>query len=549
MSPHPFSPAARASALAELAARPLDLLVIGGGITGCGIARHAALRALRVGLLETADFGFGTSSRSTKIIHGGIRYLQYGHIPLVRESARERWVLRRIAPHLVHPVAFVYPLYRGMNRLKYRIGFHLFDVLAGAAGDERHRMVDARETRTLVPDLRDELRGAGVYPEFITDDARLTLENAMSAAMHGALVANHAEVVELPRGRGAAGAVHIRDIARGLDLAAQASVIVNATGAWAERTLRLAGIEAPKHLVPSKGIHLLFHAARLPLAGAAHLRTAAGREGLAIRRGDWVYVGTTDVESGDSLDHPRADAAAIDDVLRMARDCFPALDLTTADVRGTWAGIRPLIAEAGRSTRETSRRDEIWEHSDGLLSVVGGKLTTYRKMADRVMARVLARLDAKGDGPFDDDRSAHVPLPGGRLRGIAADRFMARMAERFVSRGVEQAAARRIAWLYGSRAERLLAFADQDPAWLHPLGPGTPAVRAEARLAVEEEMALTLEDVLDRRLGLLLFSDDHGAAAAEEAANILAERLGWDEPRRQAEISGYRVLARAYGPL
>ncbi len=568
MPAHAFSHTARRAALSEMARAPVDLLVVGGGITGCGLARDAALRGLRVALVEAVDFGFGTSSRSTKIVHGGIRYLAYGDFDLVRESARERWVLRRIAPHLVHPVEFVYPLYADQWRLKYRLGFWLFDRLAGARGDEGHRMLDERAVRERVPGLRPELRGGGAYPEFVTDDARLTMENALSAALHGALVANHAPLERLLVQGGALRGAIVRDAESGREHEVAARVVVNATGVWAARTIELGATPPPgRGLVPSKGIHLLFPAERLPIAGATHVRASDGREGLAIRRGDFVYVGTTDVPYRGPLDRPLADGRAIEDVLRMTRDAFRGLDLSAADVVATWAGIRPLVAQPGRSTRDTSRKDEIWESPEGLITIVGGKLTTYRAMGERVMRRVLARLGCE----FGPDRTRAVALPGALGTADAPDGGGARgrggtgggaalpLQEAVRARvreighdlevaGVARGAAERIGWLYGLRAERLLDYGREDPRWLDALG-AEPAVRGEVRLAIEEEMATTLEDVLDRRTSLLIFSTDQGRSAAPDAASILAERLAWDEGRVRYELDAYRALAAEHGPV
>lgn len=543
MASSSFNAEARAAALAEMSTGSLDLLIIGGGITGCGLARDAALRGLRVALVEKADFGYGTSSRSTKIIHGGIRYLALGDLAMVKASARERWVLRRIAPHLVHPLEFVYPLYSDEWRLKYRIGFALFDRLAGARGEDRHHMLDAREVARRVPGLRDSLRGGALYPEFVTDDARLTLENVLSAARHGALVANHARASALiERGGVIAGAI-VHDELGGEDREVRAAVVVNAAGVWAERVIRLTHRPPEHHLMPSKGIHLLFHHERLPLQSATHVRASDGREGLAVRRGDYVYVGTSDVEYHGPLDHPRADEAAIDDVLRMTADCFRGLGLTADDVIGTWAGVRPLVAEPGKSTRELSRHDEVWVAPDGLISIVGGKLTTYRVMSRHVMGRVFTRLGR--DEPAD--RTGEEPLPGSQtggrpLQGIAED-----IDSRLVAHGVDDATRQRIAWLYGVRAQRLLDYGAEDPTWLEPLGPATAALRGEVRLALDEEMALTLEDVLDRRTALLLFSDDHGMGAVAATTDIMAERLRWDADRRDAEAAHYAELAREHG--
>ncbi len=320
---------------------------------------------------------------------------------------------------------------------------------------------------------------------------------------------------------------------------------MNATGAWAERTLRQ-GTTPPADvgLRPSKGIHLLFRHDRLPLDSASHVRAPDGREGLAIRRMDHVYVGTTDVEYHGSLERPLADEAAIEDVLHMVRSTFPGLGLGPEDVVGTWAGVRPLIAQAGKSTRETSRHDEVWESPEGLLTIVGGKLTTYRAMGHRVMERVGARLDRE----LGPDRTAEVPLPGADV-GEPVEDVLARLDTQLLAAGVEDATRRRVLWLYGPRTARLLDYGREDACWLEPLAPGTPALRGEARLAVQEEMAATLEDFLDRRSSLLIFSDDHGRSAATAAADILAKRLDWDAGRLRREVDGYVELARAHGPL
>lgn len=538
-----FGPGARRGALEALGSEELDLLVVGGGITGAGLARDAALRGLRVGLVEREDFAAGTSSRSSKIIHGGIRYLQYGWLGTVRESALERGVIREIAPHLVHPMPFVYPLYTGQWKLFFRAGFVLFDLLAGASSVDRHRFLSEEEVRERVPGLRPELRGGVVYGEYITDDGRLTLENALSAAEHGALVANHAAATGF-LGDGRVTGARVRDALTGAELEVRARVVVNATGPWAERLLEQSGFESERTVLPSKGIHLLFRAERLPLVSATHLKAPSGREGLAMRRGEYVYVGTSDVRYEGSLEEPAADAAAIDDVFRMARGCFPELDLQPSDVVGTWAGVRPLVSVPGKSPRDTPRKDEIWRTRPGLLTVAGGKLTTYRRMGQRVLDRVEEELGRSLPG---GDRTAEVPLPGGRIDGaIETHREEARAALR--ARGVEERAAERIVWLYGAQTQTLLGYMDEDPRWARPLAEGTPAVAAEARHAVEEEMAITLEDVLDRRLALLIFSDDRGLAAAPEAARIAGERLGWDDARRESELSAYRRIAARHGP-
>lgn len=544
MRSRPFGRLERRAALEAMAGQTLDLLVIGGGITGCGLARDAALRGLSAGLVDKGDFGSGTSSRSSKLVHGGVRYLAYGDVGLVRESAHERAVLAAIAPHLVHPLPFVFPLYRGDSTAKMRVGFSMFDRLAESAPHQRHRVLKAAEVRDLVPALREPLSGGIRFLEYITDDARLTLENAMSAAQHGALVASYADVTALLVEGGRLVGARVHDEVDGAELDIRARVVVNATGPWAEQTIGLGGSPAPKHVLRSKGIHLLFRAQRLPVAGAVALKAPGGREGFAIRRWDYVYVGTSDVAHEGPADGPAADAAAVDDVLGMARDCFPSLELTADDIVSTWAGLRPLIAEPGKAPRDTSRHDEVWRSPEGLLSVVGGKLTTYRRMGERVMEHVGREL---GRDLGDASLAAATPLPGGDLGDRDSEALGTAMAEALAARGVSARAAVRIAWLYGSRAEELVRLGDDDPAWLEPLGPGCPAVRGEVRLAVEQEMALTLGDILDRRTALLLFSDDHGLGAAPAAAAIAAGLLGWTDAETAGQLDAYRLLAARHG--
>jgi glycerol-3-phosphate dehydrogenase len=526
-----------------MATRELDVLVIGGGITGAGIARDAALRGWRVALVEKEDFAFGTSSRSSKIVHGGVRYLEYGHFLLVRESARERRVVQSIAPHLVHRLDFLYPVFAPDSLMKIRAGLAVFDWLASAEGAEKHRTIGPDEVREQVPGLRDPLRGAVLYPEYITDDARFTMENALSAAQHGALVANRARAEALYRDTsGRVRGARIRDAVDGSAYEVEARVVVNAGGPWAEEILHESGLTGPKHLRPSRGIHILISADRLPMRGATFLKASSGRRGLAMRRLDYVYIGTSDEEHTGPLDSPTATRAEVLDVLAMAQDSFPDARLGIEDVLATWAGIRPLIAEPGKSTRDTSREDEVWHRPAGLITVAGGKLTTYRRMAGRVVDALKNELGAP---PRDEDLTADVPLPGapsGDPAWFAEDR-----ARALREAGVDGTTVARLRWLYGRQLDRLLALGSTDPDWLEPLGPGVPAVRGEVKLAVETEMASTLADFMDRRGALLLFSPDFGLAGTSEAAAIMADILGWDAARRDRELASYRQLARAHG--
>ncbi len=538
--PQEFNLAGRREALTRLGQDRLDLLIVGGGITGCGIARDAALRGWTVGLVEKEDFAFGTSSRSSKIVHGGVRYLEYGHFLLVKEAAQERAVLRTIAPHLVHPIPFVFPVFGGESLLKIRAGLTVFDFLAASEGLEKHEHLSPEEVREQLPGLRDPLKGAVRYPEYITDDARLTLENAQSAAEHGALVVNHARAQDFRVTDGRVTGCSVVDLIENRTVEVSTRLIVNATGAWSAGLLAEGGFDAEFSLIPSKGIHILLSAERLPIEGATFLRATNGKRGLAMRRLGFVYVGTTDDQYDGSLDRPRATRSDVDEVLDMVSDCFPEQNLGYDDILATWAGVRPLIREEGKSTRDTSREDAVWRSPPGLITVAGGKLTTYRQMARRVLE--LADPDL-GPAPGLPDRTATVPLPGAVVGAAGLEAYHAERSRELLEVGVEPSVVERLCWLYGKQLDDLLALAAADPSWLEPLHPDVPALRGEVLLAVEREMALTLVDFMDRRAALLLFSPDFGLAGAEAAADIMAEALGWDTDRRARELGEYRELA------
>ena len=540
-----LGPRERAAALRRVAGGSFDLVVVGGGITGAGVARDASLRGLRVALLEQGDFASGTSSRSSKIIHGGVRYLEYLQLGMVRESALERNVLRRIAPHLVHSLPFLYPVFEGESLLKVRAGLRLFDAMARAKGDERSSRLDAADTRERLPGLREPLKGSVLYPEFITDDARFTLANVASAVAHGAQALNYAEVETfLLRGERVVG-VAVHDVETGERFEVSGAVTVNAAGPWVPDLHATAGLPPlPEPIVRSKGAHILFDLERLPIRAATFLRSRSGRRGLAMPRGPWVYVGTSDEEYSGDVSRPRAEPAEVLDLLAMTADCFPGARLTPEDVRASWAGVRPLVHQPGKSTRETSRHDHVWLSAPGLVTVGGGKLTTYRRMARRILEAVSHSWGRSLPGT---ERTGVDPLPGAPAEDIKA--FRSRTRSAFVAAGVAAATIQRLEFLYGTQVETLLALGAEDPGWLEPLAPGVPALRAEVRLAVEHEAARTLTDIMDRRLALLLFSRNRGSEGAAEAASIAGSILGWSPSRHEHELHTYKEVVREHGPL
>jgi glycerol-3-phosphate dehydrogenase len=525
-----LSPAARAAALAALPAADLDVLVVGGGITGAGIARDAALRGLSVALVEAVDFAAGTSSRSSKLIHGGVRYLQQGDVGLVREAASERARLRRIAPHLAVPLLMVMPTYGRAMHFKLGTGLWTFEKIATVDPSERHVMWDRTEALAHEPCLAaDGMHGAAAFVEYLTDDARLVLATVAGAAQAGVLCANHAEVTGIDRG-----VVTIRDALGGATVEARARVVVNAAGPWVEDIWRRAGVRAARGLQLTKGIHLVVDHARLPLRHAVVMQARDRRSVFAVPRDDVTYVGTTDTLFDAPALHPGITADDVEYLLDASRRTFAGPPLASRDVLAAWAGLRPLLREEGKAPSEISRKDEIaTDPATGLISIAGGKLTTYRRMAQRVVDLVFDRLGR----PAPPCRTDSVPLPGGEPTTLDAAAIAVRLPQ------LSATEASRLFRLHGARCERILARVAEHPA-AGEVVTGLPGVlRAEIEHVLDEEMALTLEDLLERRTRSLSFDHRQGLDGAPAAAAIAAARLGWDAARTAAEIDGYRHLA------
>jgi len=515
-----LSPATRASVLRELTADELDLLVIGGGITGSGIARDAAMRGLRTGLVEAVDFGAGTSSRSSKLIHGGLRYLQQGDVALVREAANERTVLRRIAPHLAQSLRIVMPTYRLSTQVKLKAGLFMFEKLAPVDADERHRMWDRAEALAAEPLLAATgLHGAATFTEYLTDDARLVIANVLAAHAAGALVTNHAEVTALTRGEAT-----IRDTLCGQTHVVRARVIVNAGGPWVDEIRRQAAAQGGRRLQLTKGIHLVVPYDRLPVRHSVIMTARDKRSIFVVPRDGMTYIGTTDTFYPAPALVPEVTRDDAEYLLEATNRTFRDTHLTTADVTGSWSGLRPLLAEDGKAPSEISRREEIMvDDASGLITIAGGKLTAYRRMAERIVNLVYERLGRRAE----PCRTDTVALPGGEAPAPALPATLSVNA-----RG-------RLTRLYGSTCGALLA---RDPS--ADTVPGLPGVlRAEVEHAIDAEMALTLEDVLERRTRALLFDPEQGLGGVEEVAAIMARRLDWDAARTTSEIGHYRRLA------
>ncbi len=541
--PPEFSFRVRAKNLETLAKERFDILVIGGGITGAGVARDAALRGLSVGLVERRDFAGGTSSRSSKLIHGGLRYLQQGDVGLVREAATERYVVRKLAPHLARPAQMLVPTSSRGGHAKLSVGLWTYDRIANVSENERYRMLGKDEALELEPKLRPEqLHGAGLYYEYVTDDARLVVEVMKSAAAAGAVIANHAEVTGFVTENGRVDGVTIRDQISGDELVARGRVVVNVAGPWVDIVRLLSEPQEKPRLRLTKGIHLGLPRERIGLSRIVVMTARDRRAVFAIPHGGVIYLGTTDTDYPQPEDYPfitRDDATYL---LEAANRTF-AIDppLAPEDVVSAWAGLRPLLHEEGKKPSEVSRKDEILVGSTGLISIAGGKLTTFRRMAERVVDAACERLRQKGrEQPERRGSSDAEPLSGGET-GDDVTAYANRLGERW--RGVGTDVVTRLVNVYGSNAERMVEAIGADPVLGERFAAELPVTRVEVEYAVREEMAMTAEDFLERRGCLLLWHPDNGLAVAGGVARTMGGMLGWDGDRIQREVGSYRSLA------
>jgi glycerol-3-phosphate dehydrogenase len=534
-----FSQTTRATALAAMSTEPVDLLVLGGGITGAGIARDAALRGIRTALVDKGDFGGATSSRSSRLIHGGLRYLEHGNLGLVFEGTHERRVLLRIAPHLVHPLPFLFPVYRGarVSAWKLEAGMWLYDALAAFQNVHLHRWLSRKRVARLEPRLRTKgLQGAALYYDAQADDVRLVLATIRSAAQAGALVANYADATSLLKSDGHVHGATVRDALGGGTYTVRALVVVNATGPWVDSVRQRDDPHAQPLLRLTKGAHVAVPRARLGHTHAVTLTSPIdGRVMFVLPWGDLSYIGTTDTDEAVSPEDVRASGWDVVYLLRSVNALFPDARLGPRDVISTWAALRPLLAPAhARSASDVSREHRVVEGSSGLVTIAGGKLTTYRRMARDTVDRVAKRLHQLDGRPLPPRAATdRLPLPGGESADLDV------LVESLRARGVRERQAQHLVRHYGSEAAAVLNLVDRDRSLGEPILAGRPEVWAEIVHAVEREMAARLTDVLIRRLHVFYEDPAHGSTASPAVAARLAELLGWDDSRREQEVADY----------
>lgn len=499
-----FSTRNRQAFLNQLASQHFELLVIGGGITGCGIALDASLRGVKTALVEKADFASGTSSRSTKLIHGGLRYLKQLEFKLVKDVGSERAIVYRNARHVVIPEKMLLPIVEGGSLGKYStsLGLWVYDVLAGVDSEERRKMLTKKQTLASEPLLNDsKLLGGGLYYEYRTDDARLVIEMAKSAHENGATLLNYLEVRSFVYDdKNKITGVKLHDRVSGADIEVKADVIVNAAGPSVDLIRKEDNSLKGKRLQLTKGVHIVFPYSKLPLKQAVYFDVEDGRMIFAIPRNGVTYVGTTDTVYNREIDKPECNKEDADYLLKAVNNMFKGVNLTAADIESTWAGLRPLIYEEGKSPSELSRKDEIIVSKSGLVSIAGGKLTGYRLMAKKIVDITIHKLGKK----YKDSVTKDYKLSGGNFNSQAdidnyIDKLTADSRYSFLAADVVKK------WMfrYGSNTEQVMEYAlnAQDKTTdIFKL-----SLSAELAYCIDHEMIVRLSDFMVRRTGMLFF--------------------------------------------
>ncbi|WP_139977734.1 glycerol-3-phosphate dehydrogenase/oxidase [Nocardioides litoris] len=529
-----LGPEERAASWRSLADTHLDVLVVGGGVTGAGVALDAATRGLRTVLVEQRDWASGTSSRSSKLFHGGLRYLEQMNFALVREALREReLMLTRIAPHLVRPVSFLYPLsHRGWERPYVTAGLTLYDQMGGARSLPRHQQLTRTGALKLAPGLRkDALVGALRYYDAQADDARHTMMLGRTAASYGATVLTSAKVTALRHAGERVVGAEVTDVETGETVEVSADVVINCTGVWTDAIQTLAGGRGRFNVRASKGVHIVVPRDRINLETGLILRTEKSVLFVIPWGTHWI-IGTTDTDWELSKSHPAASRADLDYILEHVNAVL-VTPLTHDDIEGVYAGLRPLLAGESEATSNLSREHAVARPQPGLISIAGGKYTTYRVMAaDAVDA---AREDLHAGVP--DSVTDQVPLVG--AEGYQA---LTNQVDRLArDHGLPSWRIRHLLERYGSLLHEVLDQAAEDPTLLEPLDGAEEYLRVEILYAATHEGALHMDDLLARRTRISIETKDRGVACAEEAARLVAPVLGWDETRIRDQVEAYRA--------
>jgi glycerol-3-phosphate dehydrogenase len=527
----------RAQTLQQLQEDPFDLVVIGGGITGAGIALDASSRGLKVALIEKNDFASGTSSKSTKLIHGGLRYLKQFEIKLVREVGRERATVHRLAPHLVRPEKMLLPLIEGgsYGQLATSMGLWVYDVLAGVEGSDKRKMLDVQGTLKKEPLLaakKDILKGAGYYAEYRTDDARLTIENIKTAVQHGATVANYVSAFDFIYENGQITGIQCKDELKGGTFNIQTKFVVSAAGPWVD-TLRSKNHSLEgKRLFLSKGVHIVVPHEKLPIRQAVYFDVPDGRMIFAIPRQRVTYIGTTDTPYDGDPNHIPINEEDVNYLVEAVNNMFPDHQISAEDMESSWAGLRPLIYEEGKSASEMSRRDEIFESETGLISIAGGKLTGYRKMAERIVDLISKKYQEEYQKDLSPCQTPEIVLSGGPFKDFeAVNKYTEKIGQALEAHGLGPAEALYLVSNYGQQTNTILQLMGQH----NNSKPEKRMALAEAQFCIEQEASCRLTDFFNRRTGRLYFDLPSVDRVREEVIDFFGEQLNWDAARLEEE--------------
>ncbi|MCU9593458.1 glycerol-3-phosphate dehydrogenase/oxidase [Caldibacillus thermolactis] len=508
-----------------------DVVVIGGGITGAGIALDATTRGMKVALVEMQDFAAGTSSRSTKLVHGGLRYLKQFHVKQVAEVGRERAIVYENGPHVTTPEWMLLPFFKDGTFGKFftSIGLTLYDRLAGVKKSERKKMLTAEQTLQKAPLVKKEgLKGGGIYVEYRTDDARLTIEVMKKAVEKGATVLNYSKVEKLVYSNGKVIGVEVIDQVTGETYKIRAKKVVNATGPWVDTIREKDNSKKGKVLQLTKGVHIVIDQSKFPLKQAVYFDTPDGRMVFAIPREGKAYVGTTDTFYDSDPINPQMTKEDLDYLLKAINFMFPDVKVSEKDVESNWAGVRPLIWEEGKDPSEISRKDEIWESESGLMTIAGGKLTGYRKMAEKIVDLLVDKFEKEYGKQFGPCVTKHTPISGGDVGGSAKfNEFINEASKIGQSSGLSKEEAESLASKYGSNVYRLFDIvknnADTAKEFELPI-----TLFAELQYALTYEMVVTPVDFFLRRTGAVLFNIHLVNQYKENVIQYMQSYFNWD---------------------
>ncbi|WP_157455043.1 glycerol-3-phosphate dehydrogenase/oxidase [Carnobacterium maltaromaticum] len=529
-----FSKQTRQDNIEKMQKAPLDLLVIGGGITGAGITLDAQDRGLQVGVLEMRDFASGTSSRSTKLVHGGLRYLKQFEIKVVQEVGQERAIVYENAPHVTTPLWMVLPFYKGgtFGSFTTAIGLEMYDHLAKVKKNERRYMLKPERAVEKEPYLKKNgLKGAGVYVEYRTDDARLTIEVLKKAAEKGAYIANYVKVERFIYDvDGRVKGVYFHDELTGETGQIYAKKIINASGPWVDDLRELDDSKKGKTMHLTKGVHLVIDESKFPISNAIYFDTPFDdkRMMFAIPREGKTYIGTTDTNYKGDPKEPGVTLADVEYILAAANQMFDITPIQVADVESSWSGVRPLIHEEGKDPSEISRKDEIFHSESGLFTIAGGKLTGYRKMSEKVVNQVMLELSIEEGRDYRKSATKNLILSGGDVGGgDLFDQFVAEEVEVGTHLGLDSLIAEALVHRYGSNVDEVYSYlkASQGSAL-------EPVDYLMLHYGLEHEMVIKPIDYLLRRSSQLLFDSEHAKAVKELIVDEMAEYYDWDEAVR-----------------